>query len=110
MKRDGLLDVLVPVCPVVDADELLVFVRDVHRFEMLVERAVLVEQEVVLAAVDPQRGDAAVVDLLDDGEGVFRTAPWAFAEDPFELGLDVLDAIVLGLVLGERSPGRRSAS
>jgi hypothetical protein len=48
----------------------LIFVIDVKTFQMLVKFLVLFEQEIIGAAVDPERGDAAVVDPLDDGERV----------------------------------------
>ena len=47
MERDGLLDVVVPVGPVVAAGELLVLVGDLHLFEVGVEGPVLVEEEVL---------------------------------------------------------------
>ena len=53
MERDGFLDVQVPVFPVVDAHELFVLVGDLHRFQVPVECAVLLDQKVALAAVDP---------------------------------------------------------
>ena len=70
MERDGLVHVQVPVGPVVAAGELLVLVRDVQRLQVLVEVAVLVEQEVVGPAVDPERRDPAMVDPLDERERV----------------------------------------
>ena len=92
VERDRFLDVLVPEGPVVIADELLVLVGDVHRVQMAVEGAILVEQEVGLAAVEPQRGDPAVVHPLDQGERVFRSPPGRLAEDAIELRAQVLDA------------------
>ena len=53
MERDRFLDVQVPEFPVVNADELFVLVGDLHGFQVAVECAVLVDQEVALAAVDP---------------------------------------------------------
>ena len=54
MKRDRLLNVLVPVGPVVSAREFLIFMRDVQRLEMPMERPVLFEQEIVGAAIDDE--------------------------------------------------------
>ncbi len=79
------LDVEVPVGPVVRAGILLVVVWNVHRFQVGVEGPVLVEQEVLGPAVDSHRRDPAVVDLLDDGERVFRASGRLLAEDPDEL-------------------------
>ena len=75
MEGDRFLDVLIPVFPVVNADKLLVFMGDVHRFQMAMERAVLLEQEVALAAVDTQCRNPAVVEFFDDSERIFGPAP-----------------------------------
>src|SRR5262249_62379712 len=85
VERDRLPDVLVPVGPVMPPREFLVLVRDVKRLQMRVERPVLVYQEIVRAAIDPQRGDAAVVDSFDQGERVFGAPGRRPAEDPVEL-------------------------
>ncbi len=44
MKRDGFLDMEVPVGPVVFAGKLLILVRYMHRFEMAGELAILFER------------------------------------------------------------------
>ena len=93
MERDGFLNVLVPVGPVMAAGELLVFVRDVQRLQVAMERPVLLQQEVVGAAVDQERGDAAVVDPFDDGERVLGSSLGRLAEDPLELGVQFLDLL-----------------
>jgi hypothetical protein len=61
----------------VRAGEFLIFVIDVKIFQMLVKFLVLFEQKIIGAAVDPERGDAAVVDPLDDGERVLEPPPRA---------------------------------
>ena len=74
MEGDRFLDVQVPVFPVVHPHELFVLVSNVLRFQVFVKGPVLLDQEIALAAINAKRGNAAVVDPLDDGERVFRTA------------------------------------
>ena len=54
-KGDGLLDMLVPVFPVVISGEFFVFVRDAKSGEVPVELPIVFEQEVFGSAVDAER-------------------------------------------------------
>ena len=54
-KGDSLLDMLVPVFPVVIAREFFVFVRDAKSGEVPDELPIVVEQEVFGSAVDSER-------------------------------------------------------
>ena len=76
---------------------LLILVLDLQTFEVGVEGPVLAEEEVFGPAVDPHRGDPAVVHPLDDPIGVIGAALGRLAEDPLELGAD--PAGLLGDVL-----------
>src|SRR5690349_225646 len=64
VERQRLADVQVPVFPVVCPRVFFIFVRDPGGFQVFMEFAVLVDQEIVGPTVDPQRRDAAVVDPL----------------------------------------------
>src|SRR5581483_1008487 len=86
MEGECFADVQVPVIPVVCSRELFIFVRDAARFQMLVELAVLRDQEVVDPAVDPHQRNQAVVDPLDQRERVLGAPLGRLAEDGEELG------------------------
>src|SRR4051812_42443627 len=88
VKRDRLLDVLVPIGPLVATAELFIFVGDVQGLQVLVERPVLVEQEIAGPAVDPQGRDPAVIDGLREAERVVGASLVFFAEDALELGAE----------------------
>ena len=60
--------------------------RDDAQFQVFLKFAVLLDQEVVGPAVDPQRRDPAVVDLLDECERVLGSSSGRLAEDRDELG------------------------
>jgi hypothetical protein len=57
-KGDCLLDMLVPVFPVVIAKEFFVFVGDAKSGEVSVELAIVFEQEIFGSAVDAERGQS----------------------------------------------------
>lgn len=80
---------------------LLVVVWNVHRFQVGVEGPVLVDQEVLGPAVDSHRRDPAVVDLLDDGERIFRAAGRLLAEDPDDLRGEFFRLLRVGAEKGQ---------
>src|SRR3954468_21209908 len=61
MEGDRFLDMLVPVFPVMHADELFVLVSNVLRFQVFVKGPILLDQKIALAAINAKRGNAAVV-------------------------------------------------
>ena len=76
MEVDRLLDMQVPVSPVVFAGIFRVLVRNMQRFQMFMEIAVVVDEEILLAAVDPDGRNPAMIDLVRRLRTGLPALPW----------------------------------
>src|SRR3989442_14265602 len=85
MEADGLLDVLVPVAPLVRAGKLLVLVRYPQLLQMRVKIAVVLQEKVFRADVDSELWRAVLIDLLRQRKGIVRPADGIFPSDSAEL-------------------------
>ena len=86
MEGEGVLDVLVPVGPIVVAIEFLVFMGEVKGLEVGVEFAILLEEEVICAAVKAEGGAEVWGAVFGEGEGVVGAVLPVGAEDGLEFG------------------------
>src|SRR5688572_7034530 len=85
MKGEGVLDVGVPIVPVVSAGELLVLVGDVELGQFIMELAVIVEELILQAAIDAEVGELVFrVDAFYEGQDVVIGAGGGVAENAFK--------------------------